>query len=107
MATYKAPVRDMRFVLYELLDAENAFKTLGFEEATADVIDAILDEGAKFCETVLFPINRIGDQEGCKFENGVVTTPSGFATPTRRSARAAGCRWPARPSTAGRGSPIR
>ncbi len=79
MATYKAPVRDMRFVLYELLDAENAFKTLGFEEATADVIDAILDEGAKFCETVLFPINRIGDQEGCKFENGVVTTPRASA----------------------------
>ena len=78
MATYKAPVRDMRFVLHELLDVENAFKTLGFEEASTDVIDAILDEGAKFCETVLFPTNRIGDQEGCKFENGVVTTPSGF-----------------------------
>jgi butyryl-CoA dehydrogenase len=78
MAIYKAPVRDMRFVLHELLDADNAFKALGFEEASADVIDAILDEGAKFCETVLFPTNRIGDEEGCKFENGVVTTPSGF-----------------------------
>ncbi len=68
----------MQFVLHELLDAENEFKTLGFDEASADVIDAILEEGGKFCESVLFPTNRVGDQEGCKIDNGNVTTPTGF-----------------------------
>ncbi|MDH3411747.1 MAG: acyl-CoA dehydrogenase family protein, partial [Gammaproteobacteria bacterium] len=78
MAIYKAPVRDMQFVLHELLDAESEFQTLGFDEASADVVDAILEEGAKFCESVIFPTNRVGDQEGCKFDNGIVTTPAGF-----------------------------
>ncbi len=78
MAIYKAPVRDMQFVLHELLDAESEFQTLGFDEASADVVDAILEEGAKFCESVIFPTNRIGDQEGCKFDKGIVTTPAGF-----------------------------
>lgn len=78
MAIYKAPVRDMQFVLHELLEAETEFETLGFEEASADVIDAILEEGAKFCESVIFPTNRVGDEQGCKFDSGNVTTPSGF-----------------------------
>ncbi len=78
MAIYKAPVRDMQFVLHELLDAENEFKALGFDEASGDVIDAILEEGAKFCESIVFPTNRVGDEEGCKFDGGHVTTPSGF-----------------------------
>ncbi|HSS64390.1 MAG TPA: acyl-CoA dehydrogenase C-terminal domain-containing protein [Gammaproteobacteria bacterium] len=78
MAIYKAPVRDMQFVLHELLEAETEFRALGFDEASSDVIDAILEEGAKFCESVIFPTNRVGDAEGCRFENGKVTTPGGF-----------------------------
>lgn len=78
MAIYKAPIRDMQFVLHELLDAETEFQSLGFDEASGDVVDAILEEGAKFCESVVFPTNRIGDQEGCKFNDGNVTTPDGF-----------------------------
>ena len=79
MATYQAPLRDMRFVLHELLGAEQAFAALpGFEETTRDLIDPVLEEAAKLCENVMFPLNRIGDQEGCAWENGTVRTPSGF-----------------------------
>jgi alkylation response protein AidB-like acyl-CoA dehydrogenase len=78
MQIYKAPLRDMRFVLHEMLDAEQLCKLPGYEEATADTIDAILQEGAKFCEDKLLPLNRIGDEEGCTYENGVVRTPTGF-----------------------------
>ena len=79
MATYKAPIRDMQFVLHELLDAERHFAELpGGEEASVDLIDAILEEGAKLCENVVFPTNRIGDIEGCSFDNGTVRTPTGF-----------------------------
>lgn len=78
MATYKAPLRDMRFVLNELLHAEELSKLNGYEEATPDLIDAVLEEAAKVTENVLFPLNRSGDEEGCTFENGVVHTPKGF-----------------------------
>ena len=78
MQTYKAPLRDMRFVLHEMLEADQLSKLPGYEDATADTIDAIMEEGAKFCEDKLLPLNRIGDEEGCTYENGVVRTPSGF-----------------------------
>lgn len=78
MQIYKAPLRDMRFVLHELLDVGQLSKLPGFEEATPDLIDAILEEGAKLCENKLLPLNRIGDEEGCHYENGVVRTPQGF-----------------------------
>ena len=79
MATYQAPLRDMRFVLHELLGAEREFAALpGFEETTRDIIDPVLEEAAKLCENVMFPLNRSGDQEGCAYENGEVRTPAGF-----------------------------
>ena len=78
MTTYRAPQRDMRFVLHELLEVEQLSRLPGYEDATADVVDAVIEEGAKFCENVLFPINRAGDEEGCVYENGVVRTPAGF-----------------------------
>ena len=79
MATYQAPLRDMQFVLHELLGAEQEFAALpGFEEATRDLIDPVLEEAAKLCENVMFPLNRTGDQEGCTWEDGTVRTPSGF-----------------------------
>ena len=79
MATYQAPLRDMQFVLHELLGAEREFAALpGFEETTRDVIDPVLEEAAKLCENVMFPLNRTGDREGCTYEDGAVRTPSGF-----------------------------
>ncbi|MBW7851142.1 MAG: acyl-CoA dehydrogenase C-terminal domain-containing protein [Rhodospirillales bacterium] len=78
MATYKAPLRDMRFVFNELYDGSKLAELSGYEEATPDLVDAVLEESSKLCEQVLFPINRSGDEEGCRFENGVVYTPKGF-----------------------------
>jgi alkylation response protein AidB-like acyl-CoA dehydrogenase len=78
MTIYKAPLRDYRFVLNELFDVGELATFPGYEDATPDVFESVLEEGAKLCEEVLFPINRSGDEEGCTFENGVVRTPKGF-----------------------------
>lgn len=80
MPEYKAPLRDISFVMNELLESEKLFQTLpGYEEATEDLMDAIVEEGAKFAEHVLSPLNQIGDEEGCQWSEEGVKTPSGFA----------------------------
>lgn len=79
MSDYQAPLRDMRFVTHELLDFPSHYASLpGYEEVTADVMDAIIEEGRKFAEEVLAPINHSGDEEGCHLKDGKVTTPKGF-----------------------------
>ncbi|AKH19335.1 acyl-CoA dehydrogenase C-terminal domain-containing protein [Sedimenticola thiotaurini] len=78
MASYKTPLRDMRFVYNELFDPKAIQALPGCEEVTPDLVDAILEEAGKFCEERLFPLNRSGDEEGCHFENGKVTTPAGL-----------------------------
>jgi alkylation response protein AidB-like acyl-CoA dehydrogenase len=78
MPTYKAPLRDMRFVLYELMNGDKITALKGYEEFSRDLVDPVLEEAAKMCEEVLQPINRSGDEEGCRLENGVVYTPKGF-----------------------------
>jgi alkylation response protein AidB-like acyl-CoA dehydrogenase len=78
MTIYKAPLRDYRFVLRELFDVGELARLPGYEDATPDVFEAVLEEGGKIAEEVLFPLNRSGDEEGCSFENGVVRTPKGF-----------------------------
>jgi alkylation response protein AidB-like acyl-CoA dehydrogenase len=76
---YKAPLRDVSFVMNELLESEKLYQTLpGFEEATQDMIDAIVGEAAKFCEEVLAPMNQPGDDEGCHWSEEGVKTPEGF-----------------------------
>ncbi|NMP30924.1 acyl-CoA dehydrogenase [Thalassotalea sp. M1531] len=78
MPEYNAPVRDMKFVMQELLDCETHYQSLGYEDATPDMIDAIMGEAAKFTEEVIAPINQIGDEQGCTWNDGEVTTPDGF-----------------------------
>ena len=76
---YKAPQRDMQFVMHDVLGLENLYASLPkFSETNRELIDSIVEAGAQFCEGELAPINRTGDEEGCHFENGVVTTPKGF-----------------------------
>jgi alkylation response protein AidB-like acyl-CoA dehydrogenase len=78
MPTYKAPLRDLQFVLHEVLNSEAHYQSIGADEATPDMIDAILSEAGKFCEDVLAPLNKVGDEEGCTYNDGEVTTPTGF-----------------------------
>ncbi len=79
MPEYKAPLRDIKFVMTELLDSEQHYANLeGAEDATPDMVDAIIGEGAKFCEQVLSPLNQVGDNEGCTWSEGGVKTPTGF-----------------------------
>jgi butyryl-CoA dehydrogenase len=79
MIVYKAPLEDLRFLLYELLDYEGTVGSLpGYEEVGRDVADTILAEAGRFCENELLPLNQRGDLEGCVFENGIVQTPRGF-----------------------------
>ncbi|WP_252178211.1 acyl-CoA dehydrogenase C-terminal domain-containing protein [Endozoicomonas sp. 4G] len=79
MSDYKAPLRDIRFVRDELLGYQQHYASIpGGEEATPDMVDAILEEGAKFCEQVLAPLNQIGDEQGCTWSEDGVKTPDGF-----------------------------
>jgi alkylation response protein AidB-like acyl-CoA dehydrogenase len=79
MPSYKAPLRDMRFVLFDVLKVQDAGNAVAaYAEMTPDVIEAILGEAGRFCENVLQPLNRSGDEEGCVFDAGTVRTPSGF-----------------------------
>lgn len=79
MPSYKAPVRDIKFLLHEFLNITELSKYEQFSEVDGDLVDAILEEGAKFTEEVLAPLNIVGDHEGCtRHEDGSVTTPTGF-----------------------------
>ena len=78
MPFYQAPLRDMRFALYEMSDYAALQALPGCEDLAPDAIDPVLEAAGTFCAEVLFPLNRSGDEEGCHFENGVVRTPKGF-----------------------------
>src|SRR5450631_1946646 len=78
MAEYQAPLADMRFVLRELVDMELLAQLPGFGEMTPDVAEAVLDEAAKFAGAVLSPLNRSGDLEGVRWQDGQVLTAGGW-----------------------------
>lgn len=79
MPSYKAPMNDIQFILHEMIGVESLSQFEGYEEATRDLVDAVLGEGARMCEEVLHPLNLSGDQEGCtRHDDGSVTTPKGF-----------------------------
>lgn len=79
MADYAAHVQDMRFVLYELHEGEKLFELPGLEDFSRDDIDMALDQAARLAREVLAPLNRPGDEQGCRFEAGEVRAPDGFA----------------------------
>ncbi len=106
MPRYIAPTREMKFLLHELL-AIQAYSNLGgFADASPDVVDQILDEGGRFASEVLFPLNRVGDAEGCaRHDDGTVSTPAGFPEAYRQLVENG---WPAlsaEPEMGGQGLP--
>ncbi len=78
MPGYEPPLRDYRFVLHEVLKIQDETEIAGLDELTEDVTAVVLGEAGRLASDVLEPLNRIGDIEGCRLENGVVRTPTGF-----------------------------
>ena len=105
MSTYVAPLKDMRFVLNELAGLAEVAKLPGYEEASPDTVDAILEEAAKFASEVLDPLNRVGDQEGSRWKDGVVTTPKGFKEAYRKYVEGGWGALPFGPEWGGQGLP--
>jgi alkylation response protein AidB-like acyl-CoA dehydrogenase len=76
--SYRAPLRDIRFVVHEVLDFVDHYQTFGRDDLSRDLLEGILEEGSRFAENVLAPTNRTGDEHGLRFENGKVYAPPGF-----------------------------
>jgi len=109
MGPYTPPLRDMEFVLYELLDVEAEFRQLPpHAEVNRELIDQVLQEGGKFASEVIHPLNQSGDIEGCTHDRDAhsVTTPKGFKEAYRQYVDAG---WPALacdPEYGGQGLPV-
>ena len=102
---YKAPVRDLTFILNEVLEIDRYANQPGFADVSSDLVGQILEEGAKFAEEVIAPINHSGDKEGCHWDNGVVTGPKGWKEAYKAMVEAG---WPALaadPAYGGQGMP--
>src|SRR5262245_32600345 len=106
MPVYQAPLRDYRFLLHEVLHIERHANLPGFADATPDLVAQVLEEGARFSQETLQPLNAVGDREGCSRQaDGSVVTPSGFREAYRKYVEAG---WPllgAAPEFGGQGLP--
>jgi alkylation response protein AidB-like acyl-CoA dehydrogenase len=109
MSQYTAPLRDMHFVLHELLQVADQLKPLpAYADIDAEIIDQVLEQGAKFTAEILFPLNHIGDREGCHYDQATqaVSTPPGFKDAYRQYVDGG---WPALacdPEYGGQGLPV-
>ncbi len=105
MSTYAAPVRDMKFVLTRLAGIREVATLPGYEDAAPETVDAILEEAAKFAAGILDPLNRSGDQEGARWRDGDVTTPTGFKDAYRQFVAGGWNALPFAPEWGGQGLP--
>ncbi len=106
MPVYSPPLDDIRFVLHDLLGAEKLSELPGYSDVSVDLIDQILEEGGKICEEVLFPLNQSGDEEGCHFKDGAVTTPKGFQEAYNTFTEGGWCGLACDPEYGGMGMPM-
>ena len=105
MTDYAAPVRDMSFVIEELIGLESIATLPGLDWVSGDLVRQVLTEAGRFGAEVLAPLNRVGDLQGCELRNGVVTTPDGFADAYRRFAAGGWNGTAAAPEHGGQGMP--
>jgi len=105
MSSYVAPLKDMRFVLNELAGLAEVAKLPGYQDASADTVDAILEEAGKFSSGVLDPLNRPGDTEGAVLKDGAVTMPKGFKEAYRQFVEGGWSALPLEPEWGGQGLP--
>jgi 3-(methylthio)propanoyl-CoA dehydrogenase len=106
MIPYSPPLADMRFALDELAGLSEIARLPGCEQASADLVDAVLEEAAKLARDVLAPLNDVGDRERARLENGVVRTPPGFKEAYRRYAEGGWNALPFEPAHGGQGLPV-
>jgi len=104
MPSYTAPVKDMQFVLHDVLKV-SAADIPGYGELDRSFTEAVLDEAAKVAQDILTPLNQVGDVEGCKLENGVVRTPKGFREAFRTLSEGGWMSLDAHPDYGGQGLP--
>lgn len=104
MPSYKAPIDDFAFLLHDYLATSDYRNITGFADGL-DVAIPLMNEGAKWCEDVLFPLNMTGDQEGCRFENGNVIMPKGFKEAYQQYCDAGWSRFTCDPTYGGQGLP--
>jgi 3-(methylsulfanyl)propanoyl-CoA dehydrogenase len=90
MTTYAPPLADIRFAMREVADLRAVRELPGYEEATDDLVNAVLEEAGRLGAEVLAPLNASGDRQGCVFENGPCACLMASSTPTGGSSRAAG-----------------
>ena len=105
MPSYIAPLRDMQFVYNELFDPTEITALPGCEDATADLVDPVLEEAARLAQNELFPLNHSGDTSGCQYDDGKVTTPPGFVDAYRQYAEGGWIGLPCDPKYGGQGMP--
>jgi alkylation response protein AidB-like acyl-CoA dehydrogenase len=105
MSAYTAPIEDMRFTLSHLADLNSIAALPGYEDATPDLIDAVLKEAGRLAGEVLAPLNHSGDREGASFENGVVRTATGFPDAYRQYVEGGWGSLPFDPEFGGQGLP--
>src|SRR5512146_2520506 len=105
MSTYAAPLKDMNFILNELAGLEQVARLPGYQDATPDTVQAILEEAAKFASGVLDPLNHTGDEEGSQWKDGAVTTPKGFKQAYRQYVDGGWGALPFEPEWGGQGLP--
>ena len=105
MSDYAAPIADMRFVLNEIVGLDEIAGLPGYEEATPDLVDAVLEEAGKLAAEQLAPLNYSGDREGAVYENGVVRAPSGFKEAYRHYVEGGWNAVPFEPDYGGQGLP--
>ncbi|HYR26148.1 MAG TPA: acyl-CoA dehydrogenase [Aquabacterium sp.] len=105
MSTYNAPIRDMLFTMQEVAGLDGICAQPGFEETTPDLVEAILDEAGRFANGVLDPLNWPGDQQGARWNNGVVTAADGFKEAYAQFCETGWNGMPAAPEFGGQGVP--
>ncbi|HLW26213.1 MAG TPA: acyl-CoA dehydrogenase [Kiloniellales bacterium] len=105
MTDYRAPVSDMRFVLENISELPKIAALPGYEDATPDLVEAVLEEAGKLAANLLAPLNQKGDEVGSVLENGVVRTPNGFAEAYRQYVEGGWNAVPFDPEFGGQGLP--
>ena len=106
MPSYTPPLENIRFILHDVLKAEELSSLPGYEDVSKELMDQIAEEGGKICADVLFPVNQSGDEEGCTFDKGDVKTPKGFKEAYDMFAENGWCGLSGDPDYGGMGMPV-